>query len=159
MKIKVCGMRDPGNVAQILALQPDYIGFIFVKRSPRYLGCREKNAPTNRGRTKFVGVFADPTIEDVAARIEQHAIDVIQLHGSESAAFCGQLKRAFPQLIIWKALVAGDSNSLAALQRFQRAPAVKDRAPVPEPGIVEGSPVLDRRLHRAGAQGSQQDRP
>ena len=29
MKWKVCGMRDPENIAALLALQPDYLGFIF----------------------------------------------------------------------------------------------------------------------------------
>ncbi len=35
MKVKICGMRDPANIAEIAALNPDYLGFIFYDRSPR----------------------------------------------------------------------------------------------------------------------------
>lgn len=36
MKIKVCGMKDAANIAEVAALKPDYTGFIFYKRSPRF---------------------------------------------------------------------------------------------------------------------------
>ena len=38
MKVKVCGMREAKNIAEVIALQPDYMGFIFYPKSPRYVG-------------------------------------------------------------------------------------------------------------------------
>ena len=38
MKIKVCGMRDKANLAELIELKPDFIGFIFYDKSPRYVG-------------------------------------------------------------------------------------------------------------------------
>ena len=36
VKIKVCGMRQPQNIGDIAALNPDYMGFIFYPPSPRF---------------------------------------------------------------------------------------------------------------------------
>ncbi len=30
-------MRDPANIAEVVALQPDYLGFIFYPKSKRYV--------------------------------------------------------------------------------------------------------------------------
>ena len=38
LRIKVCGMRDRENIAQIAALSPDMMGFIFYAKSPRFVG-------------------------------------------------------------------------------------------------------------------------
>ena len=47
MKLKVCGMREPDNIAALSALQPDYMGFIFWALSSRYV-----NETTLRFRQK-----------------------------------------------------------------------------------------------------------
>ena len=31
-------MKDEQNIAQVLELKPDYMGFIFYKKSPRFVG-------------------------------------------------------------------------------------------------------------------------
>ena len=38
MKIKICGLKHPDNIADIAALKPDYIGLIFHEKSPRFVG-------------------------------------------------------------------------------------------------------------------------
>ena len=35
LRIKICGMRDRDNVADVAALHPDFMGFIFYPPSPR----------------------------------------------------------------------------------------------------------------------------
>lgn len=30
-KLKICGMLHPENIREVAALQPDYLGFIFLK--------------------------------------------------------------------------------------------------------------------------------
>ncbi len=37
LKWKICGMRDPDNIARVAGLKPDLMGFIFYKKSPRYV--------------------------------------------------------------------------------------------------------------------------
>jgi phosphoribosylanthranilate isomerase len=36
-KIKVCGLTDLTNINEIIALKPDYIGFIFWEKSKKFL--------------------------------------------------------------------------------------------------------------------------
>jgi phosphoribosylanthranilate isomerase len=38
MKIKVCGLRQQDNIEKVVALQPNFIGFIFYEKSPRFAG-------------------------------------------------------------------------------------------------------------------------
>ena len=38
MRVKVCGMREAENIRQLLALKPDYMGFIFYEKSSRFVG-------------------------------------------------------------------------------------------------------------------------
>ena len=38
MIIKVCGMKDAGNITDLSELDVDYIGFIFYPLSPRFIG-------------------------------------------------------------------------------------------------------------------------
>ncbi len=42
---------------------------------------------------KKVGVFVDAPLEEIISKIEKYNLDVIQLHGNESAEFCENLKQ------------------------------------------------------------------
>ena len=103
MKFKICGLKHPVNVHQLLTLEPDYIGFIFYKKSPRYVGevadlgwIRELPGPT-----KKVGVFVNEAVEVVRNIAEALGLQVVQLHGDESPEVCKALKMS--DLEVWKA--------------------------------------------------------
>ena len=93
MKIKVCGLRDPENIKQVVALSPDYVGFIFYDKTPRFV--RElpvnilKTIPSNIIKT---AVFVNETVENIEALIAKYNFDAVQLHGNESPAFCALFK-------------------------------------------------------------------
>ncbi|WP_448698880.1 phosphoribosylanthranilate isomerase [Mucilaginibacter sp. AW1-3] len=91
MKIKVCGMTDMNNVKQLKELNPDYIGFIFYPKSPRFV--KNENAlnavPKNIIKT---GVFVDLYEGRVEEMIHRYHLDAIQLHGNESPGFCAHFK-------------------------------------------------------------------
>ena len=89
MKIKVCGMREKDNIAGLVNLQPDYIGFIFWESSKRYCTDIPKDIPKH---IKKVGVFVDETTEEIISKIETFGLDVIQLHGKESPEQCAALQ-------------------------------------------------------------------
>jgi len=91
IKIKVCGMRDSLNVQDVSALLPDYMGFIFYKNSPRYVGADfiiPNDFPATVSR---VGVFVNESLTVVIDKVRQHALDLVQLHGDESVEFCKEL--------------------------------------------------------------------
>jgi phosphoribosylanthranilate isomerase len=97
MIIKTCGMRDADNIRAVSELGIDWMGFIFWPPSSRYVSEKPSFLPT---RQKRVGVFVDARIEEVKSKADEYALDLIQLHGSESPAFCEWLKANSRQQLI-----------------------------------------------------------
>jgi len=93
-KIKLCGMMSLNDIETANACRPDYIGFIFAKKSRRYV------SPELAGQMKellskdikAVGVFVNAPAEETARLYEAGIIDVIQLHGSEDEAYIRELR-------------------------------------------------------------------
>lgn len=86
MKIKLCGLTRPCDIEAVNELQPDYIGFVFAKKSRRYVSpekAKELKAMLAPG-IQAVGVFVNEESEQIAALLEAGTIDVAQLHGQES---------------------------------------------------------------------------
>lgn len=73
------------NIAEVAVLQPDYLGFIFYKKSPRYFDA-EKIPSLPKG-VKKVGIFVNATVTEILETYEKYELDVIQLHGDESKEF------------------------------------------------------------------------
>ncbi|RNC85029.1 MAG: phosphoribosylanthranilate isomerase [Winogradskyella sp.] len=94
MKLKVCGMKH--NSAEVAALQPDYLGFIFYEKSPRNF---DVNIPEIDTSIKKVGVLVDEKIEVIVNLIEKYQLDAIQLHGHESPEACKLLKATGREII------------------------------------------------------------
>ena len=106
-RIKVCGLRDPGNIRGIASLSPDYLGFIFHPGSVRFIGKDPDRELFSGipGKIKKTGVFVDEKIEKVKATVSRYRLEAVQLHGSESADYCNQIKSQ--NLIIIKAFRIG----------------------------------------------------
>jgi phosphoribosylanthranilate isomerase len=91
LKIKVCGMRDPDNIRQLLKLNPDFIGFILFPDSARYVG-DDYTIPNGISQSvKKIGVFVNATLQDVFSWKNRLSLDAIQLHGDESPEYCKEL--------------------------------------------------------------------
>lgn len=94
MKIKVCGLRDPQNIEALCQLDIDYIGFIFHKPSPRFVGDRisydfARSIPGRIGKT---GVFVDQNSYSILSATARYELELVQLHGNESETLCRDLK-------------------------------------------------------------------
>ncbi|WP_026716533.1 phosphoribosylanthranilate isomerase [Flavobacterium gelidilacus] len=96
-KLKICGMKYLENIQEIASLKPDYLGFIFWDESSRKFDLKE--LPKIESSIKKVGVFVDETLKEIQNKIETFKLDVIQLHGKESAEFCGNLKNEKIEII------------------------------------------------------------
>lgn len=105
--VKVCGMRDAANVAEIAALGVSRIGFIFYPASPRYVGKLPPIPKWHSGGAKRIGVFVDSSLEGIVEVARQWSLDGVQLHGSESAAYCRALRELFGGEIV-KAIGVGN---------------------------------------------------
>jgi phosphoribosylanthranilate isomerase len=96
MKLKVCGMKFPGNIREVAGIKPDYLGFIFYTRSPRYVGEQFdlKNLLGLPAATQTVGVFVNAGKAYVLQKAMKYQLDHVQLHGDESPEYCRDLKGA-----------------------------------------------------------------
>ena len=97
MKIKVCGLREPDNISEVLALGVDYVGFIFYQKSKRFVGktkLAEWIAANEEafGATKKVGVFVNAELDYILNAVHDYKLDYVQLHGDESPGYCRELK-------------------------------------------------------------------
>jgi phosphoribosylanthranilate isomerase len=89
LKIKICGMRDPGNISEISRLLPDYMGFIFYSGSKRYAGeISSDDLSPLPAQVRRVGVFVDRAGGDVLSICSRLGIKTVQLHGNESPSYC-----------------------------------------------------------------------
>ncbi len=117
VKIKICGMREPGNIRDVSRLEPDYMGFIFYPGSKRYAGNLSPVALNEFPNTiKRVAVFVNATREDIISTCQAYSIRILQLHGDESPDFCQSFREEGFQVI--KAFRVGEGLDVEEMDRF-----------------------------------------
>ena len=87
---KICGLTRAEDVALCHSLGADFIGFIFVQASPRFV-TPERAAALPDGPALRTGVFAGADLAEVRDLARRARLDFIQLHGGEEPAFCRAL--------------------------------------------------------------------
>ena len=93
VKIKVCGLRDRENVKAVIALKPDYMGFIFYNGTPRFVGDLAVETVKSVLSTIIkTAVFVNENVEHINAIIDKYKFDAIQLHGNEGPEICAMFK-------------------------------------------------------------------
>lgn len=93
-KLKLCGLARICDIEAANRLNPEYIGFVFAKKSRRYVDpaqARKLRARLNKGISP-VGVFVNESPEAIADLVRSAIIDVVQLHGSEDEDFLRKLR-------------------------------------------------------------------
>jgi len=100
-KVKVCGMRDRTNVDAIAALNPDYMGFIFYNKSPRFIDKEYsyENIYHLSNKIKKTGVFVNAAEHEILKAVINYELDSVQLHGSESKELCFLVKKMGVEVI------------------------------------------------------------
>lgn len=102
IKIKLCGLTRPSDIETANLLHPDYVGFVFAKKSRRYVSpervktLKELLLPD----ILAVGVFVDEEPETVAMWLSSGIIEMVQLHGGEDEAYIKRLRELTERPII-----------------------------------------------------------
>jgi phosphoribosylanthranilate isomerase len=119
VKLKVCGMKY--NSDEVASLQPDYLGFIFYDKSPRFF---EGEIPKLPPEVRKVGIFVNATLEEISEKIKKHQLNVIQLHGDETPQFCeklfAQCQTELAQVEVWKVFGIKDSFDFEVLKPYEK---------------------------------------
>lgn len=115
-KIKICGISRLEDIVVINETKPDYIGFVFAK-SPRKVSAiqAKKLKQALHPSIKTIGVFVNEPNETILALCRENILDLIQLHGEESAADIEFLQKQTGKPVI-KAIRVKTAKDIAAAQ-------------------------------------------
>ncbi|WP_426277386.1 phosphoribosylanthranilate isomerase [Chryseobacterium sp. S-02] len=94
LRIKVCGLTRLDQIQELIALNIDFMGFIFYEKSPRYvLNHLTLDEISKINHHRKVGVFVNKNIEKIVEITEKANLNFIQLHGDENEIFISALKQ------------------------------------------------------------------
>lgn len=102
IKIKICGQTNPAIIEHCLNIGINQQGLIFYDNSPRNLEddtLRIIDQYFNNYKDIFVGVFVNPTLEQIEKKLNIFNFQTIQLHGDENQALIDQIKSKFKKKI------------------------------------------------------------
>ncbi len=90
-------MQNTSNIKELLAVKPDFIGFIFHEKSPRnVVEIPNISIPEN---IQKVGVFVNKPMDFIQNKITVFQLDYVQLHGNEAPEFCKKLQEKSIKII------------------------------------------------------------
>jgi phosphoribosylanthranilate isomerase len=84
--IKICGIKTPDILSAVAQAGGRFAGFVFVPQSPRFVHPEQARLLARQLPTglRSVGLFQNPSDEDLANILGTVPLDFIQLHGNES---------------------------------------------------------------------------
>ena len=96
-RVKICGVRSPAIAEVACAAGADALGLVFYAPSPRSVGvdAAVEIVAAAAPLVTTVGLFVNPTRAEVEAVLERCALDCLQFHGDEDAAFCASFGRPY----------------------------------------------------------------
>ncbi len=125
-RIKVCGITRLEDALAASAMGVDAIGFVFYKKSPRYIEPM-KAAAIIRELPPFVsavGLFVNPEQAFIDEVLTCCPLGVIQLHGDESTNFCqAQARRVI------KAIAVSSKEDLERAKQYTCSILLDTKAP------------------------------
>lgn len=119
IRVKICGLKTRDSVNAAVGAGAAYLGFNFVERSKRYvdiLTARDLAIDVPPGVAK-VALVLDADDETLDAITEAVPLDMLQLHGHETAERVAEVKARFG-LPVMKAVGIAGAEDLAALETF-----------------------------------------
>jgi phosphoribosylanthranilate isomerase len=118
-RVKVCGITRPEDAELAVELGAWALGFILWPHSPRAAdpAVAAGISAFLRRRAEMVGVFVNPTLDDVAHAADELHLSHVQLHGDEGPAFCSEVARRTGAKVIKAVRVAGAAD-FQDLERF-----------------------------------------
>ena len=121
MMLKICGMREPDNIAQVACLTPMLMGFIFWEGSPRNATDISKEVFDNLPPyVRPVGVFVNASLDEIIDTTTRYGIRVVQLHGEEAPQFCKELRdRGYAVIKAVKVPAGADKFFLSLLEPYR----------------------------------------
>ncbi len=140
VRVKICGLKTPEDVAAVAKAGAAYAGFNFFARSPRHVSPGEARAlaliaPEGLCKVALV-VDADDAALD--AIVEAVPLDMLQLHGHETPARVAEIKARYG-LPVMKVIGVAVEADLAPLLDYQLvADQILVDAKAPKDAVLPG---------------------
>jgi phosphoribosylanthranilate isomerase len=133
LRLKICGITRLEDALLASSLGVDALGFVFYEKSPRYISPKDASVIIQQlpPFMTAVGLFVNPSQQEVDAALAECPLDIIQLHGNESPAFCQQ-----QTVRVIKAVPISKKEDLAHIQAFACSVLLDAKAPN---GVYGGS--------------------
>jgi phosphoribosylanthranilate isomerase len=95
VRVKFCGITNLDDAAEAVQLGAWAVGLIHYDRSPRSVdpGVAAEIGAAFRRKCEIVGVFVNPTLEEVDKAVEDASLTMVQLNGAEGVQFCSEVAR------------------------------------------------------------------
>jgi phosphoribosylanthranilate isomerase len=122
VRVKICGLREASDVAAAVAGGAAYLGFNFFPPSPRHVTparARDLAVEVPPGIAK-VALSVDADDATLDAIVEAVPLDMLQLHGHETAERVAQVRERYGLPVI-KAVGLASEADLALLDEALRA--------------------------------------
>jgi phosphoribosylanthranilate isomerase len=118
-RVKICGITRLEDAELAASLGAWALGFILWPQSKRAVdpGVAAGIASVVRRRVELVGVFVNPTLDEVVHAADSIGLTHVQLHGDEGPSFAAEAGRRSGTKVIKAARVASGAD-LQALERF-----------------------------------------
>lgn len=115
VKVKICGITNLDDALGAVKFGADALGFVFYKKSPRYIKPDEAKKIIQQlpPFITTVGVFADERKDVIGKTMRLTSIDIAQLHGNEPPEAC-MLNR-----MVIKAIRVKDLSDLELLRYYR----------------------------------------
>ncbi len=116
-RVKICGITNIEDALLASDLGAWALGFIFYKKSPRYVGSKKVKAIIKQlpPFVTPVGVFVNEKADVVNKTADFCGLKVLQFHGEESPAYC----RSFKAYRVIKAFRVKGTFDLKVLKPYQ----------------------------------------
>jgi phosphoribosylanthranilate isomerase len=136
--LKVCGLRRAEDASACVDAGVQLGGLVFARHSPRHVTLREARAVRDVlfGRAEVVGLFADNSVEEIAATHQAIGLDRVQLHGAEDDAFAKRIEGEIG-LPVLRAVAVSEPNEVADADRRAGSALLFDAKP-PEGSAQQG---------------------
>lgn len=121
-RVKICGITSVEDALSAVKFGADAIGLVFYAPSPRAVtmeAAKEISAAVPAFVT-VVGLFVNAEKAEIEKIVSEVGIDLIQFHGDESSAFCGQFNRPYIKAV----RVKPDTNLVQYADDFSDAKAL-----------------------------------
>lgn len=104
-RVKICGITRPEDALQAALLGVDAVGLVFFNRSPRTVTLAQARLIVEAlpPFVTTVGLFVDPSAEEVAAVLEAIPLDLLQFHGQEPPELCAAFGRPYVKAVHMRA--------------------------------------------------------